>query len=364
MRSALVDYFREAGQIMIATEAGAEGINLQFCSLVVNYDLPWNPQRIEQRIGRCHRYGQQHDVVVVNFVNRENEADLRVFELLSVKFRLFEGVFGASDEVLGVIESGVDFEKRIAEIYQRRRSPQEIKTSFDQLQLELSSQINDAMTRTRRQLLENFDQEVHDKLRVSMEHGKEYLLALKALEQKFTSKVRCIYLDPPYNTGSAFDYYDDGVEHSIRLTMMRDRLELLWRLLRNDGSIWITIDDNEGHYLKVMCDEIFGRKSFVGTIIWENFYDRSNAAALSPSHNYIFVYSPMGLEWKKVRRLLPRNEKSKSKYTNTDNDPRGHWRLEPIFASGERHEGLMYTVQTPGGEVFLLHVEALANDGA
>ena len=113
---------------MIATEAGAEGINLQFCSLVVNYDLPWNPQRIEQRIGRCHRYGQKHDVVVVNFLNRKNAADQRVFELLSEKFQLFEGVFGASDEVLGAIESGVDFEKRIAAIYQRCRKPEEIQS--------------------------------------------------------------------------------------------------------------------------------------------------------------------------------------------------------------------------------------------
>jgi len=186
MRSALVDYFREEGRVMIATEAGAEGINLQFCSMVVNYDLPWNPQRIEQRIGRCHRYGQKHDVVVVNFVNRENEADLRVFELLSEKFQLFEGVFGASDEVLGAIESGVDFEKRIADIYQRCRSPEEIKASFDQLQLELSSQINDAMNRTRRQLIENFDQEVHEKLRISMERGNEYLDRYERLLMKVT----------------------------------------------------------------------------------------------------------------------------------------------------------------------------------
>jgi adenine-specific DNA-methyltransferase len=121
MRSALVDHFREKGRIMIATEAGAEGINLQFCSLVVNYDLPWNPQRIEQRIGRCHRYGQKHDVVVVNFLNRKNEADQRVYQLLSEKFKLFEGVFGASDEVLGAIESGVDFERRIGMIYQQCR---------------------------------------------------------------------------------------------------------------------------------------------------------------------------------------------------------------------------------------------------
>jgi SNF2 family DNA or RNA helicase len=166
MRSALVDYFREQGQIMIATEAGAEGINLQFCSLVVNYDLPWNPQRIEQRIGRCHRYGQKHDVVVVNFLNRKNAADRRVYELLSEKFQLFEGVFGASDEVLGAIESGVDFEKRINDIYQHCRKTEEIKTAFDQLQLELSFEINEAMTQTRRLLLENFDDDVRNKLRV------------------------------------------------------------------------------------------------------------------------------------------------------------------------------------------------------
>jgi ERCC4-related helicase len=175
MRSALVDYFRDQGQIMIATEAGAEGINLQFCSLVVNYDLPWNPQRIEQRIGRCHRYGQEHDVVVVNFLNKKNAADQRVFQLLSEKFSLFEGVFGASDEVLGAIESGVDFEKRIADIYQRCRTPEEINASFDRLQQELSQQIDEAMTRTRQQLFENFDAEVIEKLRISRDSNTAYL---------------------------------------------------------------------------------------------------------------------------------------------------------------------------------------------
>jgi adenine-specific DNA-methyltransferase len=160
---------------MIATEAGAEGINLQFCSLVVNYDLPWNPQRIEQRIGRCHRYGQQHDVVVVNFLNNKNAADARVFQLLSEKFKIFEGVFGASDEVLGAIESGVDFEKRIAAIYQQCRLPEEIQSAFDALQSELSMEINTAMTLTRQQLLENFDDEVREKLRVRDERSKSYL---------------------------------------------------------------------------------------------------------------------------------------------------------------------------------------------
>lgn len=141
----------------------------------MNYDLPWNPQRIEQRIGRCHRYGQQHDVVVVNFLNQKNEADQRVFQLLSEKFQLFEGVFGASDEVLGAIESGVDFEKRIAEIYQRCRTTEEINASFDALQQELGAQIDEAMTRARQPLFEHFDDEVREKLRVSDERSRHYL---------------------------------------------------------------------------------------------------------------------------------------------------------------------------------------------
>src|SRR5204862_7589247 len=131
LRAALVEHFRAHADILVATEAAAEGVNLQFCSLVVNYDLPWNPQRIEQRIGRCHRYGQKHDVVVINFLNRSNAADQRVFELLSEKFRLFEGVFGASDEVLGVVESGVDIEKRIAQVYQDARTERETQLALE-----------------------------------------------------------------------------------------------------------------------------------------------------------------------------------------------------------------------------------------
>lgn len=174
-RTAIVDYFRNDAVILIATEAAAEGINLQFCSLVVNYDLPWNPQRIEQRIGRCHRYGQKFDVVVVNFLNKKNAADLRVYELLSKKFKLFDGVFGASDEVLGSIESGVDFEKRIAQIYQNCRTPEDIQHSFDVLQQELEEQIADRMQSTRQKLLENFDEEVHEKLIVNLKESKSYL---------------------------------------------------------------------------------------------------------------------------------------------------------------------------------------------
>lgn len=175
MRAALVEYFRDKAAIMIATEAAAEGINLQFCSIVVNYDLPWNPQRIEQRVGRCHRYGQRYDVVVVNFLNKNNAADQRVYELLAEKFKLFSGVFGASDEVLGAIESGVEFEKRIVSIYQNCRSTEEIEAEFERLRAEMETNISATMEDTRRKLLENFDAEVHDRLKVNMTESSEYL---------------------------------------------------------------------------------------------------------------------------------------------------------------------------------------------
>ncbi len=171
-RAAIVEYFQDEANIMIATEAAAEGINLQFCNLVVNYDMPWNPQRIEQRIGRCHRYGQKYDVVVVNFLNRSNAADVRVYQLLDEKFRLFDGVFGASDEVLGVIQSGVDFEKRIVSIYQQCRTPEQIVFEFDKLQQDLESEIGEAKILAQEQLLNNFDQEVVEKVRVEARNSR------------------------------------------------------------------------------------------------------------------------------------------------------------------------------------------------
>lgn len=175
MRSALVEQFKDHAPIMIATESAAEGVNLQFCNLVVNYDLPWNPQRIEQRIGRCHRYGQQHDVVVINFINRKNEADQRVFQLLSEKFKLFDGVFGASDEVLGSLESGVDFEKRIFEIYQQCRTTADINRAFDQLQRELEEQITAGLADARTKLMEHFDEDVHRTLRMRSDQTKQQI---------------------------------------------------------------------------------------------------------------------------------------------------------------------------------------------
>lgn len=174
-RSTLIDYFRSDAEIMIATEAAAEGVNLQFCSLIISYDLPWNPQRIEQRIGRCHRYGQKHDVVVINFLNKRNEADRRVLALLTEKFNLFDGVFGASDEVLGRIENGIDFEKRILDIYETCRLPEQIAAAFESLQQELEQNINEKMKKTQQLLMENFDEDIHDLLKLKLDQAKQRL---------------------------------------------------------------------------------------------------------------------------------------------------------------------------------------------
>ena len=211
-RAAIVDYFREEGTIMIATEAAAEGINLQFCSLIVNYDMPWNPQRIEQRIGRCHRYGQKFDVVVINFLNKANAADIRVYELLDQKFQLFSGVFGASDEVLGSIGNGLDFEKRIAQIYNECRTTAEIEEAFDALQAELQAEISDKMLKARSTLLENFDESVQKKLRFNLAQSlnnldlfekRLWMLALYALrnDAEFDKEHYRFTL----NNGSLFD---------------------------------------------------------------------------------------------------------------------------------------------------------------
>lgn len=181
IKTALVEHFRDDAEIFIATEAAAEGINLQFCSLLVNYDLPWNPQRIEQRIGRCHRYGQKYDVLVINFLNKRNEADARVYELLTEKFRLFEGVFGASDEVLGLIESGLDFEKKLHQICNECRTPKEIEKSFEALRKELDKNIESRMQKTKKLLFEHFDEDVHQRLRLKLDSAREELSKVEKL---------------------------------------------------------------------------------------------------------------------------------------------------------------------------------------
>jgi adenine-specific DNA-methyltransferase len=176
------------------------------------------------------------------------------------------------------------------------------------------------------------------------------LLALKALEQEFAGKVKCVFIDPPYNTGSAFTHYDDGVEHSIWLSLMRDRLEIIRNLLSDDGSLWITIDDNEAHYLKVMCDEVFGRKNFLNTICWEKVYTLKNTAKhFSEMHDFVLVYAK-NIE-KIVVKPLPRGDKQNQNFKNPDNDSRGIWLDSAVHARNFYSKG-SYAVKSPGGKEF------------
>lgn len=177
------------------------------------------------------------------------------------------------------------------------------------------------------------------------------LLALKALEQEFTGKVKCVFIDPPYNTGSAFTHYDDGLEHSIWLGLMRDRLEIIRRLLSEDGSLWITIDDNEAHYLKVLCDEIFGRANFVATFAWEKDKGRRNDTDISSAHDHVLLYAKSRDIWRKIRNPLPRTDAQKARYRNPDNDPRGPWLQGDNGTAKSGSEGARFPITLPSGRV-------------
>lgn len=176
------------------------------------------------------------------------------------------------------------------------------------------------------------------------------LEALKALIPFYAGKVKCVFIDPPYNTQSAFEHYDDNLEHSKWLSMMYPRLELLRELLSEDGSIWITIDDNEAHYLKVMCDEVFGRANFVSSMIWQKLFTVKNSAKhFSDMHEYVLVYAKNITSWE--RNLLPRSEELNSSYLNPDNDPRGPWTTNAIQARNFYSQGT-YEITSPSGSVF------------
>lgn len=205
-------------------------------------------------------------------------------------------------------------------------------------------------------LLEDPERSYHAKHRVSdsdifdnrLIFG-DNLLALKALEQEFTGRVKCVFIDPPYNTGSAFEQYDDGLEHSIWLGLMRDRLEIIKNLLSENGSLWITIDDNEAHYLKVLCDEVFGRPNFIANVVWQKVYSiKGSAQHLSDMHDHILVYAK---QKSKLRfNLVPRSDKSAALFKNPDNDPRGPWRAGPLAARNHYSLGT-YPITCPSGRV-------------
>jgi superfamily II DNA or RNA helicase len=231
MKAAIVDAFRNDRTILIATESGAEGINLQFCSLLINYDLPWNPQRVEQRIGRCHRYGQKIDVTVINFMNRKNQAEARIVQLLDQKFRLFDGVFGSSDEVLGAIESGVDIERRILDIVQSCRTNEEINEAFDRLQEEFSVEIDEAKTEARNKLLAEMDDKVISRL---IDRKGEVAASLDEFRRALLNLARAELPDARFHDDHVerFDY--DGETYS---TEWPEADERGWRFFRlaDDG---------------------------------------------------------------------------------------------------------------------------------
>jgi adenine-specific DNA-methyltransferase len=177
------------------------------------------------------------------------------------------------------------------------------------------------------------------------------LLALKALEQEFTGKIKCIFIDPPYNTGTAFEHYDDGIEHSLWLSLMRPRIELIRELLAKEGSLWITIDDNECHYLKVMCDEVFGRQSFVATCVWEKDKGGRGDADISLTHDNVLVYAKDRSTWGFARNLMPRNETQIGRFKNPDNDQRGPWRQGDDGTAKSGTEKQRFEVTLPSGRI-------------
>ncbi|OMO20924.1 helicase SNF2 [Vibrio lentus] len=268
MKAALVDKFRDDATVMICTEAGAEGINLQFCSLLVNYDLPWNPQRVEQRIGRVHRYGQKHDVVVVNFINKGNRADERVFELLSQKFQLFEGVFGASDEILGSIESGVDIERRIHDIYQHCRSDEQIESEFNDLQVELKAQLEVKVKETRKSLFEHFDADVIGRLNTRRS---------KVVNQLSSYQQQLLFLANMTlpQAGGEFTVYDDG------FSWQGTRYHLNWQNAENNDQQFFRLTEG------------------LGASLVQNLKQQK-----LPPIDLVFSYQPEEGQWVDVKNLI------------------------------------------------------------
>jgi hypothetical protein len=231
MKAAIVEAFRsDERTILIATESGAEGINLQFCSIVLNFDLPWNPQRVEQRIGRCHRYGQKIDVTVVNMLNRSNKAEQRVYELLDKKFNLFKGVFGASDNVIGAVESGIDFERKVVEAVQRGRADAEVEAEFRRIEEQLETRIAADMHEASRKLFDNLDRDVVARLR---QRGDALSVTLTAFEQRLLTIARAELPDARFHdqNGRRFDF--DGKTWTTEWPLADERGWQFFRVAEN-----------------------------------------------------------------------------------------------------------------------------------
>jgi hypothetical protein len=307
VRSAILDAFKGDKKILIATEAAAEGLNLQFCSLVINYDLPWNPQRIEQRIGRCHRYGQEFDVVVINFLNERNEADQRVYELLEHKFNLFNGVFGASDSVLGSIEGAVDFERRVLDIYQTCRTQEEIQRAFANLRKDVEDSITRRMARTEELLVEHFDEDVHARLKLDLQHAQQRLDTIGRLFWGVT-------------------------QHALQQDATFDEQALTFHLLRSPQA-----NVPAGHYQLIRKDQEppRGYRTYrLGHPLGEHVIEQAKRAD-TPLREVVFDYSNHGMRIALVERL-----KGKC----------GHLLLQRLrVKSYEEEDHLLFTATTTDG---------------
>ncbi|MCK5083762.1 MAG: DEAD/DEAH box helicase [Candidatus Omnitrophica bacterium] len=242
-RNAIIEHFRDEAEILIATESAAEGINLQFCNLVINYDLPWNPQRIEQRIGRCHRYGQKCDVVVINFLNERNEVDRRVYDILNDKFTLFDGVFGASDEVLGSLESGVDFEKEVLKICQECRNPDEIQKAFAELQARMDEKIKSKLKESQEILIEHFDEDVHSRLKFHREQAEDFL---GKMERRFWGITKNILKDSADFEPSDFIF---NLKQSFSDNIRTGRYQLISKFKNDNRAMPYRMSDVLGEHV-------------------------------------------------------------------------------------------------------------------
>jgi len=201
-------------------------------------------------------------------------------------------------------------------------------------------------------LIEDPDKSYGDRNAENMLVFGDNLLALKALEQEFTGRIKCIYIDPPYNTGSAFTHYDDGIEHSLWLSLMEARLQILWKLLSPNGSLWISIDDDEMPYLRVLMDQVVGRDKFIAQNVWQKRYSRENREAIGDVHEYIIVYAKTPLSFKEQRNKVSLTEEQAKVYKNPNKDPKGRWRPIPITAQeGHATAEQFYEIVTPGGAI-------------
>lgn len=270
MREAILEEFRDKGKILIATEAGAEGLNLQFCSFVINYDLPWNPQKVEQRIGRCHRLGQKHDVVVINFISKQNVVEQRIYELLNNKFRIFDEILGTSDSIIGSLDDGKDLENAILEIYQSCRSEAEINKAFEELQEKYKEEIDELMKKTRRDLLDNFEEDIQDLFKSVMGEVGD---SISNIERLLWTLTKAVLMNATYNdVNHSFVLQDKKyimshnevpgyIRYGLNTHLGQKIIEYAASIEREYGSI--TFDISHYDYKIAKIEELKGKKGYI-----------------------------------------------------------------------------------------------------